>query len=170
MRRSAVALWAAFVLGAWQLASVALFGTSPTSAAVTSIVGGLIILVVAAWGAVTRAVWAVWLVLVLGALVAVAPFVAGFGGEAGYVASDLITGILLILLGVVAAVDAREAAREEARGTRALKLDTGAAAGRPDGAASRSAEDEAFDEDTPVAPAEPGSRPDDLDDEGRRAA
>jgi hypothetical protein len=170
MRRSAAALWAAFVLGAWQLASVALLGTSPASAAVTSIVGGLVILVVAAWGAVTHAVWAIWLVLVLGALVAVAPFVVGFRGEAGYVASDLITGILLILLGVVGAVDARQAAREAANGPRALKLDTSAPPARRPGLRSHPPADERFDEDTPIAPADPVARGDDVDDEGRRAA
>jgi hypothetical protein len=166
MRRSAAALWAAFALGAWQLVSVAVLGTSPASAALTAILGGLVILVVAAWGAVTGAAWAVWLMIVLGALMAIAPFAAGFRGEAAYVASDLITGILLILLGVVAAVDVRQAARQKVMESRTLTVPTGETSPAAQAGASRR---EDFD-DAPQQPGDPVVRREEPDDEGRRAA
>jgi hypothetical protein len=171
MRRSAAALWAAFVLGAWQLASVALLGTSPTAAVVIALAGGLAILVVAAWGAVTGAAWSVWLVILFGAAFAVAPFVAGFADESAYVASYLITGVLLILLGVVAAVDIRQAARSTDGQAEARTVAS------PGPADTRRTEDDdlLFGDEPLVRPREPDAAGDDLapggpDDERRRAA
>ena len=172
MRRRTAALWAAFALGAWQLASVALLGTSPSAAAATALVGGLIILIVAAWGAVTNAAWAVWAVIALGALFAIAPFLASFRGASGYVASDLATGVLLILLGVVGVVDKPQVVQG-----RTLRV-----SGEPRRVVTQSGEQappqpEAppaelttpAGEDAVTSPEEPAARPS-HEDEGTRAA
>ncbi len=105
MRRGAVALWLAFALGIWQLATVPIFGQGSTATIVNALASGLFILLFAGWAAVTLEAWAAWIVAGIGGWLVVAPFATLFTGQTDYFINDLVVGVAVLTLGVFGALN-----------------------------------------------------------------
>ncbi len=105
MEQRRYALYLSFLLGLWLLISPWIFGVSSQTTLVWShVIAGIIIALLALYrvsdlGDESRT-WASWLMALFGLWAIVAPWVLGFSGQSSLMLSNVIDGIIVLILGV----------------------------------------------------------------------
>ena len=99
------ASWVIVLVGIWQIFAPWIWGYSWRAAAVWSDVVTGIFLTIGALSVVTyRSTWPAWWSIVLGAWLIVSPFALGYSFIPRAQANDIVVGVIVIVLGIIAAL------------------------------------------------------------------
>lgn len=109
MKTAKTLSWIIAVAGLWEIIAPFAIGYSSTSAAmVDAIILGVLLLGLGIWAALVNTSGTIkilsWINAVLGLWLVVAPFALSYSGVSGATVNDIIVGIVVIILGVWAAV------------------------------------------------------------------
>lgn len=101
--------WLVVVLGAWEVLSPFILGTSHSAGALwEAIILGIALIILAGWAALSNQVSTVkalsWINVVLGAWLILAPFIVGYASVTAAMVNDIIIGVLALLLSLWAAL------------------------------------------------------------------
>ncbi len=101
--------WIIAVAGLWEIiAPFALGYSSTTAAMIDAIILGVLLLVLGVWAALVNASGTIkvlsWINGILGLWLVIAPFALSYSKTSGATVNDIIVGIVVIILGVWAAV------------------------------------------------------------------
>ncbi len=103
--------WVIAVAGLWEILAPFIIGYSATTGAmVDAIIFGILLLGLGLWAALVNTSGTIkglsWVNAVLGLWVLLAPFILGYSKTTGAMVNDLIIGILVVILGIWAALAA----------------------------------------------------------------
>ena len=109
MKTAKTLSWVIAVAGLWEIiAPFALGYSSTTGAMVDAIILGILLLALGIWAALVNSEGTIkvlnWINAVLGLWLVIAPFALSYSGVSGATVNDIIVGIVVIILGVWAAV------------------------------------------------------------------
>jgi len=101
--------WIIVVAGIWEVLASFILGYSATTSAMwDAIVVGIVLIVLGAWAALANSSSTIkilsWINAVLGLWLIVAPFIIGYSNVVTAMWNDIIVGIIVIVLGVWAAL------------------------------------------------------------------
>ena len=101
--------WVIAVAGLWEILAPFIIGySSATGAMVDAIIFGILLLGIGIWAALVNSNGTIkvlsWINAVLGLWVLLAPFIIGYSKTTGAMVNDLIIGIVVVILGIWAAV------------------------------------------------------------------
>lgn len=98
-------LWLIALTGIWQIFAPWIWGYSWREAAVWSaVITGIVITVGALISAVSMTSWPGWWSIVLGVWLIISPFALGYAFIPRAQANDIVVGVIIVVLGIIAAV------------------------------------------------------------------